>query len=610
MLTRRKWGQAMWGAAGAMASPWCRAMAETGDADARFADIAQRYFDDLMDKDPLFASSILALPKYEGQLVIDIAPESRARARALNARVAAELAQLPAASLGAAARLSHELLSWQIKDAQDGERFPDHLMPIDQYGGLPVTLANLSGGDQVQALKTVDDYDNFLKRLLYIPPFVTQAIANMREGMSHGIVVPRPLIVSALPTLRNLATPTMAASPFGAALRVMPSSFSNADRARIGRAYQNAYDQQIRPSLQRLTGFLQQTYMPACRTSTGLESLPDGEAWYAWQVRSHTTTHMTPDEIHALGLAEVARIQEEVAKLQPALGYRGDADSFLRWHESNPRFCPYKTWDEILAAYEKLNAKVEPLLPRLFGHVPAKRLAIRLIPELQRATTSPHYEGPSPDGTRPGIFFLGSPNGPAKYNSSGMTSLLLHEGQPGHHFQVCIQQEQDLPMFRRHGWHDAYGEGWALYAETLGTELGVYDDPNQRLGHLQAELHRAVRLVTDTGLHHQGWSRERTMRYMTDTQGLTEADARLSTERYMASPGQALAYKVGQMKITQLRKSAQQTLGQGFSLSAFHDRVLSQGSMPLDILEREIGQWMASQTAARLSIKPATGAAT
>ncbi|MFO1337280.1 MAG: DUF885 domain-containing protein [Burkholderiaceae bacterium] len=594
MLNRRQWlGRSAAAAATTGAWPAARAVA-ADDPNAAFADLAARYFADQMELDPLRGSATLADPKYEGRLSLGITPDDLARARALNERVARELAALPAAGLGPAERLSHELLGWQVQDALEGDRFPWQLMPIDQWGGLPVALGNLARGDQTQPLKTPTDYDNYLQRLLRLPEYNAQAIANMREGIARGVTMPRPLIVSALPALQNLAQPRLEKTAFGQALQAMPKGFSAADKARIAQAYHRAYADRLRPSMLALLAFLRGPYLAACRSSASLAALPDGEAWYAWQVRSHTTTGMTPEQIHALGLSEVARIRDEITALQAGFGFKGSVTAFLRWHEAQPRFRPYRSWDQVLQGYEALNRQVVPQLPRLFGHVPTQPLAIRLIPELQRATTSPNYAAPAPDGSRPGIFFVGAPTVPAKYNNAGMTSLLLHEGQPGHHFHTCIQQGLALPDFRRYGWFDAFGEGWALYAETLGHEMGLYDDPTQHLGHLEAELHRAVRLVTDTGLHAKGWSREATMRYMMDTEGVSEADARLSTERYMAWPGQALAYKIGQLKISELRQQSQRALGTGFALSRYHDLVLSQGSLPLQVLQRQVEAWVAA----------------
>ncbi|MEK8032993.1 DUF885 domain-containing protein [Ideonella sp. DXS29W] len=603
MLNRRDWAKraaavasaATWPQAWAADTPAPNASLSSGITSPVLADIASRYFADQLELNPLQGSATLGGPKYEGRMAITISPEHQAATLALDERVKRELAALPLEPLSADDRLTHELLSREVQLSIEGSAFPDHLMPIDQYGGMPVALSNWAGGDQLQALKTPTDYVNYLKRLRRIPEFNQQAIVNMREGVARGYTVPRPLVQSALPMLKALTAPKLDQSPFGAALRAMPAGFDPADRTRITREYVQAYEKDIRPSMLGLLAFLQGPYLRACRTSAGISAIPNGEAYYAYLVRLQTTTDMAPDRIHALGLTEVERIHGEMAKLQRGFGHKGSINEFLKWHEAQPRFRPFRSWDDILTAYYALNERVTPQLPHLFGKLPKQPLQIRAIPELQRATTSPYYSAPSQDGSRPGIFFVGAPTTPDKYNNSEMTSLLLHEGQPGHHFHTSLQFDLPLPAFRRFGWNDAFGEGWALYSETLGHEMGLYDDPNQHLGHLKMELLRAVRLVTDTGLHAKGWTRERTMDYMVRNEGITAAQAKQATERYMASPGQALAYKIGALKIQELRQRSKQQLGERFSLSAFHDRVLSQGTLPLQVLERQIDGWIASQ---------------
>lgn len=602
MLNRREWAKRTAAVAAGTALPagWAAAQAAAttpspAAPSAALADIAARYFADGLELDPLHGSMTLAAPRFEGRLAITIAPAEVAKSHALNERVKRELAAVPVDTLTPADRLTHELLGWEVQLALDGDDYPDHLMPMDQYGGLPVALSNWAGGDQTQPLKTPADYDNYLKRLRRIPDYNRQAIVNMREGIAKGYTQPRALVQSGLPMLKALTDPRFDKTPFGAALRVMPASFDAAERARISQAYLKAYDKEIRPSLLGLLAFLQGPYLRACRSSAGISALPQGEAYYAYLVRQHTTTDMSADQIHALGLAEVARIHGEMATLQNRFGHKGSINAFLKWHEVQPRFRPFRSWDDILKGYYALNEQVTPQLAKLFGRLPKQPLQIREIPELQRATTSPYYNPPSPDGARPGVFFVGAPTTPPKYNNAQMTSLLLHEGQPGHHFHTSLQYELTLPDFRRYGWNDAFGEGWALYAETLGHEMGLYADPNQHLGHLEMELHRAVRLVTDTGLHAKGWTRERTMAYMMEIEGITAADAKQSTERYMATPGQALAYKIGALKIQQLRQRAQQQLADQYKLADFHDLVLSQGTLPLQVLERQVDSWIAQQ---------------
>jgi len=566
-------------------------------ADAAFARLASRYFAQKMELDPLTASATLALPRYEGRLEITIAPEHIAKARALNEQTLRALQVLPRHRLGARGRLSHELLQWELQLALDGDEFPGHLMPIDQFGGLPLALATLASGDQAQALKTPRDYDNYLLRLGRLPAYTAQAIANMRQGMAQGFTVPRALIETALPTFERLAEADFERSAFGVALQVMPHGFGTAERERIGQAYRRAHRELLQPTLQALLEFLRGPYLEACRTSAGMAALPNGAAFYAYLVRLHTTTTRSPEEIHALGLAEVARIRGEMAAVQALYGFEGSVTEFLKWHAKEPRFRPYQNWAQLLAAYTELNQRVVPQLGRLFGRLPRQALQLRVMPELQRATQDPYYNPPSPDGKRPGIFFIGAPVEPAQLNNAIMTSLLLHEGQPGHHFQLSLQYEQPLPAFRRYGWSTAFGEGWALYAESLGRDLGLYADPNQYLGFLKLELLRAVRLVADTGLHARGWTRDETMRYMMDTEGASEVEARVATERYMAVPGQALAYKIGALEIQALRASARSRLGPRFSIRAFHDLVLAQGTVPLPVLGRVVDDWIGRQLA-------------
>jgi uncharacterized protein (DUF885 family) len=575
--------------------PWPAAEAAAGpDPHERLARIAARYFADKMALDPLAASATVGGAQYEGRLAITIAPAEVGKARALNRRVAADLRALPAQRLAPADRLNHELLAWEVQLRLDGAAYPGHLMPIDQFGALPLDLANLGSGDQYQPLKTPADYGHYLHRLKRLRAFNRQAIANMREGIRRGYTVPRALVDSGLPIYRSLAEPVFDKSPFARALAVMPPAFSSAERARISRAWHATFERDLLPAMRELVAFLEGPYRRACRSSAGISALPNGAAWYAHQVRANTTTNMAPDEIHALGLAEVARIHAEMAKVQAGFGVEGSVTDFLRWHAAQARFRPYGSWPELLKGYEAINQRVLPLLPRLFGRLPKYPMDIRPMPELQRATASPYYTGPAPDGSRPGVFYVGAGGEPAQFNVAIMTSLLLHEGQPGHHFQGSRQIEMDLPDFRRWGWNSAFGEGWALYAETLGIEMGVYDDPTQYLGHLKQELHRAVRLVTDTGLHAKVWTREETMRYMMDTEGASEAQARQATERYMAWPGQALAYKIGALKIRQMRQHAQSRLGERFSLPAFHELMLSQGTPPLKVLERLVDEWIAA----------------
>ena len=568
--------------------------ASADQASKPLATIAERYFEDRLQLDPLEGTATTGEARFEGELTITIAPAHLAKVRKLSQRVLQELKSLNEQKLSPADRMTYAVLKRQLQEQLDGDKFHSELLPIDQYGGLPVSLAQFGTGQDIQPLKTVKNYENYLKRLNKLPVWIDQAITNMREGIKRGVVQPTPLIVSGLPAIKALTEADVEKSVFYLAIKSMPSTFSKAEQARLTAAYTQSIKSRLLPAAIKLYTFLEQEYLPKTRASAGVSAIPDGAAWYKYLVRFHTTTGMTPEEIHALGLKEVARIRGEMAKIQAGYKFEGSLTDFLKWHDNEAQFRPFKTDQDVLDAYGVLNKTIAAKLPQLFGRAPKAPLEIRAEPELTRATASDHYSGPAADGSRPGVFYTVIED-PAKYRNTGMTTLFLHEGQPGHHYHTALQQELPLPKFRKFGWITAYGEGWALYAETLGREMGLYDDPNQYLGHLKDELLRAVRLVTDTGLHSKNWTREQTMQYMMDNEGVIESEARRATERYMAWPGQALAYKIGALKIQALRARAAEKLGAKFSLSNYHDLVLSDGVLPLSVLEAKVDAWIASQ---------------
>ena len=568
--------------------------ASADQASKPLATIAERYFEDRLQLDPLEGTATTGEARFEGELTITIAPAHLAKVRKLSQRVLQELKSLNEQKLSPADRMTYAVLKRQLQEQLDGDKFLSELLPIDQYGGLPVSLAQFGTGQDIQPLKTVKNYENYLKRLNKLPVWIDQAITNMREGIKRGVVQPTPLIVSGLPAIKALTEADVEKSVFYLAIKSMPSTFSKAEQARLTAAYTQSIKSRLLPAAIKLYTFLEQEYLPKTRASAGVSAIPDGAAWYKYLVRFHTTTGMTPEEIHVLGLKEVARIRGEMAKIQAGYKFEGSLTDFLKWHDNEAQFRPFKTDQDVLDAYGVLNKTIAAKLPQLFGRAPKAPLEIRAEPELTRATASDHYSGPAADGSRPGVFYTVIED-PAKYRNTGMTTLFLHEGQPGHHYHTALQQELPLPKFRKFGWITAYGEGWALYAETLGREMGLYDDPNQYLGHLKDELLRAVRLVTDTGLHSKSWTREQTMQYMMDNEGVIESEARRATERYMAWPGQALAYKIGALKIQALRARAAEKLGAKFSLSNYHDLVLSDGVLPLSVLEAKVDAWIASQ---------------
>jgi uncharacterized protein (DUF885 family) len=558
----------------------------------RLADLAARYYEQHARFEPLDAT-FFGDNRFDDLLPMTIDPAIRARNFAMMHDVRDELMRIDRSKLTGADSTTFDLLLFTVNDALRLEPFKEYLLPMSQMDSLPVTLANFGSGQGSQPLVTVEQFEAYHKRVAALPQWIDVAIANMRDGIKEKIVLPRPLVQSLLTQIKALANATPSTSDYNAA-RHLPAEFGAGDKARLKGVYYNTVGEHVLPALRRLARFLETDYLAGARDSAGWGALPGGAPWYRAYVAARTTTTLAPEEIHTIGLAEVARIHAELAALAPKLGYSGAPSGLPRWLAEQPTYRPFTSEQAVLQGYRDLNARIQPKLGQLFGSSPRAPLEIRAEPALSRDSASDHYTLAAVDGTRPGIFWAVI-HDPANYGSTKMTSLFLHEGLPGHHFQLSKQQELSLPAFRKFALINAYAEGWGLYAETLGKELGLYDDPNAYAGHLGADLRRAGRLVVDTGLHAKGWTREQTIRYLMEEGGETEAGARNATERYMAWPGQALAYKVGALKIMQLRQRAAARLGAKFSLARFHDTVLAEGSLPLDMLETRIDAWIAAE---------------
>ncbi len=554
--------------------------------------IADQYYDAVARYEPINATEN-GNNRYDDQLGLSISPGKRALQFKMYRDFSKRLKTIKRDYLNADDRLNYDILAYELRGLLAMERFPEHLLPITQMDSVPVVLANYASGEASQPIGTVKQYDAYLSRISQMPAWIDQAIANMRDGMKKGITQPKAIVVSALPQFKKLLSDTPESNIFYTPITKLPAGFGDADKQRLTAAYRKTVGDDIMPALARLSSFLEKEYLPACRTTTGLGALPDGAAWYQARVANATTTTLKPDAIHAIGLREVARIQQQFEVLGPKLGYNGPAKGLPVWVAAQDKFRPFKTEQEVQAVFHKLNDVLDKKLPQMFTLMPKAKLDLRLEPELSRATASDHYTAPAGDGSRPGVFWS-VVNDPTKYGSTGMTTLFLHEGKPGHHFHIALMQELNLPDFRKYGGNNAFTEGWALYSETLGKEMGLFDDPEQYFGHLNDELLRATRLVVDTGMHAKGWTREQSIQYMRDTLGYDDY-AKTETERYMAWPGQALGYKIGSLKIVELRERATEALGEKFSLPKFHEVVLSDGTVPLDLLEAKVDRWIASQ---------------
>lgn len=559
---------------------------------AKLKQLGDAYYAAVAANNPLFAT-MTGDARYNDRLGLAISPVQRARHATLMRSLQKRLEAVDRTRLGTVDQTSYDILAHEIKREITAGEFPNHLLPVDQMMfSTPLLFASMANGQSSQAISTPEEYRVFLARLKELTPWLDQALVNMRAGIKAGVVLPKALVVAALPQYRKLASATPETNLFYAPINNLPAGFSEADKRALTAQYRREIESRLNPAARRLADFLEKEYLPAARASAGWSALPSGQAWYAAKVAESTTTTLTPEQIHQIGLREVARIQAEFAVVGPKMGYTGAPAGLAKWAGTQEKYRPFSTADEILEHYRKLNLEVEPKLAALFTLRPKAPLEQRLEPELTRATASDHYSPPSLDGTRPGIFWS-VVNDPTQYQSTKMTTLLLHEGSPGHHFQMALQQELSLPDFRKFAFQSAFAEGWALYAETLGKEMGLFDKPDQYFGHLNDELLRAARLVVDTGLHAKGWTREQAITYLMETNGYTQAVAANAVERYMAWPGQALAYKIGGLKIAELRQAAQQALGAKFSLPAFHAVILGGGSRPLAVVETDVKRWIA-----------------
>ena len=555
------------------------------------------YYEESLALDPVLATT-LGDHRYDNHMANDISESYRARVADMCRRFMARLAAFAPAALAADDRLSHELLRRELADRLESLSFPEHLLALTHISGQPVDFPVLGSGGGVHPFGCAADYDRFLERMGDFVAWVDTAIANLRRGIAAGVVHPRVVVEKLLPQLDAQVVDAPDKSIFFEPLLRPPAALSAADHARLEAAYRAAIRDRLVPTYRRLRAFLANDYLPHCRTSVAVESLPNGPAWYAFRVRTSVTTNLGSDEIFKLGESEVARIEQEMRRLRDGAGSKDDLSAFARSLASAPG--GLTTREAVVAAYESLRARVSGALPGLFGRLPRAPFEIRAIEPFREDSAPSQYQPSSPDGTRPGVFYVNTAEVGRGRPMRVSETLFLHEALPGHHLQIALQYEDTtLPRFRRLLGYTAFVEGWALYAETLGDQIGVYRDPTQALEHLGNEILRAVRLVVDTGLHHRGWTRARAIAYfnahVVSTSGDVAADAEREIDRYIAWPGQALAYKVGQLKIAELRARAARALGPRFDLRAFHDEILGNGPLPLDLLEARIDEWIASR---------------
>ncbi len=552
------------------------------------------FFERSLELNPIRASTIGDY-RFNDQFANSIGPEHREASHQLDEIFLARLLTIDRRQLSRQDRLSYDLFRFNREQSLDGERFPGHLQPMNQRLQTLNSFVQLGSGTSVHPFKTIKDYDDWLSRIDGFVVYVDQAIANMREGVRQGVVQPRILMAKALPQIESQIVDSAEDSGFWAPIENMPNEFSNEERERLTVAFKDAIENKVLPSYRRVANFVRDEYLAAARDTVGLHALPDGPEWYAYNVKRVTTTDLAPDEIHQLGLDEVARIHNEIRGVMTDVGFEGDLKDFFDYVNSDEQFY-FDEAEELIQGYRDMFERISALSTKLFDVSPKGSLEVRRVEPFREASAGgASYRTGTPDGSRAGVFYANA------YDIKSrpiwvMESLFLHEAIPGHHFQRSLQVEnEDLPSFRRFGGSSAFTEGWGLYAETLGKELGVYTDPYQYFGALNGELWRAIRLVVDTGLHAKEWTRQDVLDFMYANSAVKEARAVSEADRVIAFPGQVLAYKIGQLKIRELRDDAEERLGDQFDVKTFHTQVLMDGPMPLSMLEDKIGDWVESQ---------------
>ena len=459
---------------------------------------------------------------------------------------------------------------------------------------LQLTIGQYAAGLSAQPFKTVKDYNNWLKRIDDYLIWLETAEERMKQGIKNKIVLPKSLIKKVIPQLKTILNPDLNQNLFFSPARQFPESFSDKDKSILTEKYTEMVLNKIIPAYKKISDFMSDQYLDAGRSSSGISAFEDGLDYYNYSIKLYTTTELTANEIHNIGLKEVAKISSEMEKIKTKVGFNGDLKSFFNHVRELDELIPFNEPQEVIDNFNKIHQKMTPQVNKLFGLQPKTPFEVRRTESFREASASAEYNPGSLDGTRPGIFYVPIPN-IKEYNYFSDEDLFLHEAIPGHHYQISLQQENtSLPSFRKSLWYSSYGEGWALYSESLGEELGLYDDPYQYFGMLSAEMHRAIRLVVDTGLHTKGWSREKAIQYSLDNEAESEAGITSEIERYMANPGQALSYKIGQLKIRELRSIAEQKLGDKFDIKLFHEKVLESGCIPLQLLEEKINKWVSS----------------
>ena len=569
-------------------------------ADSSFANVLQKYYDERMQLFPLEAT-VNGDTLHNDILPADFTESYHAKLKDFFIKYNDALAKTDTTSFNNNDHKSYNILKYEIDMAQRGLALgysgsSAMYMPFDQFNGTTLMLGQMGSGTGNQPFKRVKDYDNWIKRATAFSGWADSAIVYFKKGIANKTVLPKSIVVKMIPQMQNMVTTEPTKSLFYGPITLMPAAFAEVDKQRLTAAYINLIKNEIVPAYKKLGDFLQNEYLSKARTTTGINALPNGAEVYNYFVKYWTTTNKKSNEIYNTGLAEVKRIRDVMEHIKTQTGFKGNLDSFFTFMNNDKQFMPYKNPEEVLAAFRKIQTTIDPNLKKIFSLTPKTTFQIRQTEAFRAASASAEYYPGLPDGSRPGIFYIPIIDATKFNTTSGMESLFLHEAIPGHHYQMSIQSEnKTLPAFRRFLWYGAYGEGYALYCESLGKELGLYTDPYQYMGALGDEIHRAIRLVVDVAMHTGKMTREQAIAYMMQNEAISQEGATAEIERYMVYPAQALSYKTGALKIKELREKYTQKLGSKFSLAAFHDEFLKDGCMPLEIIEKSMDEWAKKQ---------------
>ncbi|SMF61535.1 DUF885 domain-containing protein [Allosphingosinicella indica] len=572
--------------------------AQPSAEDKKLTDLFKRSDEDSLKRNPisaLFRGDMRYADRF-GDYISDVyvAAEVAASRRDL-----AELKAIDRAKLSPVNQIAYDVFQIDTERGLRGSTGEllklQQVRPLNHFYGFHMGYANLSSGEGAAPFKTVADYDNNLKRHAGFVKWVDGAIGRFREGMATGVFETKLTISNVIDQLDLQLAKPVEESTYYAPVKEFPKEIPAADQTRLTKAYRDATANQLYPALTRLRDFLKNDYLPKARDQVGLSSMKGGDVMYAYLIESNTTLPLKAEEVHQLGLKEVARIRGEMDAIRQQVGFKGDLQAFFEHLRTAPEFRP-KSKEALRDGYYEIGKRVDLKVREQFSTIPRTRMEIRPVePYREKTEAGGSYQDGTPDGSRPGVFYYNTYDLPSR-NTYGMETLYLHEGIPGHHFQISLANENEsLPAFMRYGGNTAFVEGWALYAETLGPELGMFTDPYQRFGHLDDEMLRAMRLVVDTGIHAKGWTRDQAINYMLSNSGMGKTDATAEVERYIAIPGQALAYKIGALTIQRLKAKAEAELGDRFDPREFHAEVLMTGALPMTVLEKKIDDWIAAK---------------